>query len=185
MLCQQVLITLLYISALRSWQERDFCRSIRLALWRSCSRMRSRPWCARGTRPDRKRLALLVRLSRRPPPGDPSVQPGPKLWPRAALTAVSRSSLVPWSSETDSSRYTQSNIKALEWASRKEHKKRNINLYSFIKLYMICNKSWGVQYYHQCSQLCGQSCGSSKIQIKIKSFSSFRIKKSDQWKSIQ
>lgn len=122
--CLQVLIHVFYIRALRSWQERDFCRSIRLPLCRSCSRMRSRPWWARGTRPDRKRLALLLRLSRRPPPGDPSVQPGPRLCPRAALTAVSRSSLVPWSSETESSRYTQSNIMALEWASEKQESKR-------------------------------------------------------------
>ncbi|KAL0201191.1 hypothetical protein M9458_004378, partial [Cirrhinus mrigala] len=48
----------------------------------------------RGTSPDRKRLALLVKLSRRAAVGDPSVQPGPRLWPLAALTAASNRSLV-------------------------------------------------------------------------------------------
>lgn len=95
-------------SALRSWQERDFWRRILLPRWRlislyrPLSRSRSRPY-DRGTSPDRKRLARLVRLSLRPEPGSPSVHPGPTQSPLAILTAASSSSLVPWSREAESS----------------------------------------------------------------------------------
>lgn len=97
-----------YHSALRSWQERDFWRRILLPRWRlislyrPLSRSRSRPY-DRGTSPDRKRLARLVRLSLRPEPGSPSVHPGPTQSPLAVLTAASSSSLVPWSREAESS----------------------------------------------------------------------------------
>lgn len=95
-------------SALRSWQERDFWRRILLPRWRlislyrPLSRSLSRPY-DRGTSPDRKRLARLVRLSLRPEPGSPSVHPGPTQSPLAVLTAASSSSLVPWSREAESS----------------------------------------------------------------------------------